>query len=99
MTGLVSTAYAAGGTAIGVGGIAGRSNGGAKAVSIQQCKNEGNITSTSKYAKTANYVGGIVGYMENTLTIENSYATGKISLQTTENHNVCPHCECRLTVA
>ena len=87
MTGLVSTAYAAGGTAIGIGGIAGRSNGGAKKVFIQQCRNEGNITSTSKYAKTANYVGGIVGYMENTLTIENSYATGKIKLETTETSN------------
>lgn len=88
MTGTVSTGYAAGGTAIGIGGIAGRANGAGTDIVIKLCKNEGNISSTSKYAKTANYVGGIIGFSDNTkLTVENSYATGKITLQTTETSN------------
>ena len=88
MTGAVSTGYAAGGTAIGIGGIAGRANGAGTDIVIKLCKNEGNISSTSKYAKTANYVGGIIGFSDNTkLTVENSYATGKITLQTSETSN------------
>ena len=86
MTGLVSSAYTAG-VAVGVGGIVGRSNGGANNVVIQKCKNEGDISATSKYAKTGTYAGGIVGLVENTLVIENSYATGKLNLQATETSN------------
>ena len=86
MTGLVSSAYTSG-VAIGVGGIVGRSNGGANNVVIQKCKNEGDISTTSKYAKTGTYAGGIVGLVENTLVIENSYATGKLNLQATETSN------------
>jgi hypothetical protein len=88
MTGYVSTAFTTSGTSIALGGIIGRANSGEKDLVVRQCKNEGDINSTSKYAYSANYAGGLVGFIDNAkISIENSYATGKLNLQTTETSN------------
>ncbi len=85
MTGMMSSVYTAETPAIAVGGVAGRINGGTGDVVIERCKNEGDINSTSKYAKTAHFAGGLVAYMDNTnVLIVNSYSKGRIALQTTE---------------
>ena len=85
MTGMMSSVYTAETPAIAVGGVVGRINGGTGDVVIERCKNEGDINSTSKYAKTAHFAGGLVAYMDNTnVLIVNSYSKGRIALQTTE---------------
>ena len=88
MTGMMSSVYTAETPAIAVGGVAGRINAGTGDVVIERCRNEGDINSTSKYAKTAHFAGGLVAYMDNTnVLITNSYAKGRIALQTTETSN------------
>lgn len=86
LTGYVNSGYGKSTSGVAVGGILGRSGNGLGTI-IENSVNSGDITTTGKYSLTLNAVAGIVAYVDNVISVENSYASGKYMLTTTATAN------------
>ena len=69
---------------VGTGGIAGRIESG----SIEKCSNTGNVTASIGY-----FVGGIVGFAQNSVTVSESYNTGNISAYMNGTGGIIGRCD------